>query len=258
MGGQLLRFTGWRGLFWLLAGFGALLTCLVATCVRETLPAERRRRHIPAALRSYGDLLADRRVMSCASMTALGYIALMAYVAGSSFVYQHVHGVSTQSYGLLFGLNAVGLVAVHQLNARLVLSVQPLRIIRRTVPVTVAAAVLLIVTTSTEILGLVGLVVPLFVLISSLGLILPNSTAMALDVHPESAGATAALVGCLQFTAGALAAPAVGAGGPGTAVPMAVTTATAVLGVGIVAWRVAAPARRASRLAPTGSHDTGG
>jgi DHA1 family bicyclomycin/chloramphenicol resistance-like MFS transporter len=70
-------------------------------------------------------------------------------------------------------------------------------------------------------LGLVDLLVPLFVLVSSIGLVMPNSSSPAPAAHGKSAGSASALLGVLQFAVAGLATPLVGLGGPDTAVPMA-------------------------------------
>jgi DHA1 family bicyclomycin/chloramphenicol resistance-like MFS transporter len=75
--------------------------------------------------------------------------------------------------------------------------------------------------------GLVGIVPALVVLVSSLGFILPNSTALALADHPRTAGSASALIGLLQYAVGATAAPLVGIAGEDMAVPMAIVVATA-------------------------------
>ena len=77
-----------------------------------------------------------------------------------------------------------------------------------------------------------GIVPLLFVVVASLGLVLPNATALALAGHPRVAGSASGLLGVLQFIVGAAAAPLVGVAGTGTAVPMA--TVIAVLAVGAV------------------------
>jgi hypothetical protein len=65
----------------------------------------------------------------------------------------------------------------------------------------------------------------LFVVVASLGLVLPNATALALAGHPRVAGSASGLLGVLQFIVGAAAAPLVGVAGTGTAVPMATVIA---------------------------------
>jgi DHA1 family bicyclomycin/chloramphenicol resistance-like MFS transporter len=74
-------------------------------------------------------------------------------------------------------------------------------------------------------LGLIALLVPLFVLVGSIGMVSPNSSSLAMAEHAKSAGSASALLGVLQFVFGGLASPLVGLGGPGTAVPMTVVMA---------------------------------
>lgn len=70
----------------------------------------------------------------------------------------------------------------------------------------------------------------LFVVVASMGFVIPNATALALADHPRVAGSASGLLGVLQFAVGAATAPLVGVAGTGTALPMATTIAA--LGVG--------------------------
>jgi MFS transporter, DHA1 family, multidrug resistance protein len=115
-----------------------------------------------------------------------------------------------------------------------------------------AAAAVALLATVTAGAGVWPIVVLLFVVVASVGIVFPNATALALADHPRVAGSASGLLGVLQFIVGAASAPLVGVGGTGTAVPMA--TVIAVLGVGglvcatVVAARPA-PARRAVGVA---------
>jgi MFS transporter, DHA1 family, multidrug resistance protein len=73
--------------------------------------------------------------------------------------------------------------------------------------------------------GLAGLLPSLFVLVASIGLVLPNATALALADHPRTAGSASALLGLSQFAIGAVAAPLAGVGGSQTALPMGIVAA---------------------------------
>jgi DHA1 family bicyclomycin/chloramphenicol resistance-like MFS transporter len=57
---------------------------------------------------------------------------------------------------------------------------------------------------------------------SCLSFVMSNATALALAEHGAVAGTASALLGVTQFLVGGLAAPLVGLGGTGSAVPMAV------------------------------------
>ena len=86
--------------------------------------------------------------------------------------------------------------------------------------IVVAAAALVAVTIID--LGVWPVIACTFVVMSTLSFVMPNSTALALAEHGAVAGTASALLGVTQFLIGGLAAPLVGIGGTGSAVPMAV------------------------------------
>ena len=65
------------------------------------------------------------------------------------------------------------------------------------------------------------LLIPLFVCIASLGCIIPNASACAMNGQGARAGSASALLGCLQFSVAAGAAALVGVLHDGSAMPMA-------------------------------------
>jgi DHA1 family bicyclomycin/chloramphenicol resistance-like MFS transporter len=74
-------------------------------------------------------------------------------------------------------------------------------------------------------LGLGGLLPSLFVMVSSVGLVLPNGAALALADHPRTAGSASGLLGLAQFAIGGAAAPLAGVAGSHTALPMGIVMA---------------------------------
>jgi DHA1 family bicyclomycin/chloramphenicol resistance-like MFS transporter len=90
-------------------------------------------------------------------------------------------------------------------------------------------------------LGIVALAIPLFLMVASLGMVFPDSTALALSLHPEVAGSASAYFGTLRLGLGALATPLVGIGGAVSALPMAIVVAvsgTAALALFVVVARI--------------------
>ncbi|MDT7802782.1 MAG: transporter, family, multidrug resistance protein [Actinomycetota bacterium] len=148
----------------------------------------------------------------------------MANVAGSSFALQGVYGLSPQAYSVVFGANGVGIVLAGQLNGRLVGRISERTLLLSGLLLGSFGGVLVLVSALAH-LPLAALLVSLFLLVSSIGLVMPNASSLALAEHARSAGAASALLGVLQFVVGGVATPLVGLGGPGTAVPMAATIA---------------------------------
>jgi DHA1 family bicyclomycin/chloramphenicol resistance-like MFS transporter len=231
LGGQLLNFTTWRGVFVVLTGFGVLLLVVVAVAMPEPLAvANRTPARLGGVLRTYAGLLADRAFLGYALASGLMFAGLFAYISGSSFALQGVYGLSPQQFSLVFGLNGVGIVLAGQLNGRLVGRFSERTLLAAGL-IVAAAGGLGVLFAVTAGLPLIGLVIPLLVVVSSIGLVMPNASSLALAEHARSAGSASALLGVLQFAIGGVATPLVGLGGPGTAVPMAATMA----GFGVLA-----------------------
>jgi DHA1 family bicyclomycin/chloramphenicol resistance-like MFS transporter len=222
LAGVLLRFTSWRGLFVLLVVIGAALTLAAMLFLPETNPPERRSPGgVRTSIASLGRLLQDPAFDRLALIIGLASVVFFAYLAGSSFVYQEVYGLSRQAYGLMFGGTAIMLVIGAQVNAHLLRTAAPRRLLGLglTLVALSSTCLLLVVVTGTG--GVAALAAPLAVIVFSWAFIQSNGIALALQDHPEWAGSAAGLIGTFQFGFGAAAAPIAGAGGKGTALPMA-------------------------------------
>jgi len=241
VGGQIVVFFSWRVIFWTLAGFGLLCCVTVAILLPESLPAERRTQGgVGEALRVYARLLRDRPFMRYALSGALVISGMFTYIFGSPFVFMQIYGVRPERFGWIFGSIALGLISASQLNRFLLARVAGTGILSRALVVTAAAGIVLLIMAWTGTGGLLGLLAPLFVYIASLGFVLPNVIATALASQGRNAGTAAALLGTLQFGAGATVGMLLGALGDGTAVPMAALIATCGLAA-LVIHRLAAP-----------------
>ena len=222
LGGLILEYTSWRGIFVVLALAAVLLVGVAALGLRETLPPERRRSARPmATLRTYRSLVRDPTFMALVFVAGLMMSALFSYVSGSPFVLQGIYGLSERAFGLVFGANALGIVLGTQLNPLLLRRFLPSQVLTAAVTIASVGGAVMVTTASTGFGGLVGLLVPLAVVIASCGLALPNTPALALSRHGEAAGTAAAILGSVQFGVGAVTAPLVGVLGTSSPVPMA-------------------------------------
>ena len=226
LGGQLLLLTSWRGIFLALGAAALVLIAVAVLGLRETLPVHRRRSPRPmATLRTYRSLFRDRTFVALVGVGALMFAAMFAYISGSPFVLQGLYGLDEQAYAMVFGANAVGIVAMTQLNPVLLRRWSPRQVLTGAVLVATTASAAFVVTSIVGG-GLVGALVPLFVVIGMCGLTFPNVPALALSRHGEAAGTAAALLGASQFAIGGLSAPLVGLLGTGSALPMAAVMLT--------------------------------
>lgn len=238
VGAQLLRFTTWRGVFVVLALIGLILFIAAAIGLPETSPpSERQTGALRTTVRTFRALLGDRAFLRYALSGGFAIAAMFAYIAGSPFVLQEIYGVSEQRFSLMFGTNALGIVLVSQVNGRFVGRVAPERLLRIGLTSIATGATVLLLMIATGAFGLVGILAPLLIVVAGLGLVLPNTAALALAGHSRIAGTASAMLGLLQYAIGAFAAPLVGLRGTSTAVPMGIFMATfGVAALSVFTW----------------------
>lgn len=221
LGGLLVNLYGWQSIFISLTAFSALASLAVALGLPESMPASHPRQPLAGAFKQYRSLLGDRIFLGHALTGGIAMAGMFSYIAGSPFVFIKLYGVPAEHYGWLFGTNAAGFILIAQLNARLVGKKGPAFLLSRTVWIYLAAALTLLAITSLRTEQLWPLLVPLFICIASLGCIIPNASACAMNGQWARAGSASAMLGCLQFSVAAGAAALVGVLHDGTAVPMA-------------------------------------
>jgi DHA1 family bicyclomycin/chloramphenicol resistance-like MFS transporter len=111
VGGLLVGFVAWRGVFLFTSLVGLYLTLVTVWKVKETLPVERRvRNHVGAILQNYRELLTHRTFVGYALASGVLYAGMFGYIAASPFVFQNLYGLSPQAFSVVFALNGVGIM----------------------------------------------------------------------------------------------------------------------------------------------------
>lgn len=236
IGGAILTTLGWRAIFWVHCGAAVLILWLVHARMEESLdPQLTRTLHPATVLRSYWELLRDREFLGYSLAAGCVQGGMFAYIAGSPFVLIELHGIDPSHYGFVFGANAFGLIAMSQVNVRLVRA-RPLdEVLRVALFAPCLAGLMLAVAALTGWATLPVLLAGFFVFLAGLGCITPNASALALAHQSHRAGTASALMGTLQFGFGTLAGAAVSLWHDGTALPLAVVMA--ICGCGAVLLR---------------------
>ncbi|TDO41131.1 multidrug effflux MFS transporter [Paractinoplanes brasiliensis] len=235
IGGVVLNWTSWRGVFVVLTVAAVAIMTATALILPETLPVERRRGGgVAGTLRDYGRLFTDRAYVGLILVAALAFSALFAYVSGSSFVFQEEYGMSEQQFAYVFAGGAIGLIGATQFNVRLLRRWQPVQILGGALIAGAVFGVIFLLFAITGIGGLAGVLIPLWLVLAMVGLAMPNAPALALSRHGEAAGTAAALLGAVQFGVGALAAPLVGVLGNSSLAMAIVVAGTMVASVAVL------------------------
>ncbi len=239
IGAQVLRFTSWRGIFMVLAILGLILLVACVRYFRESLePSLRRSGGLRDTLAVFGILLRDRTFVGYTLAGAASFACLFVYIASSPFVLEGTYGLTPWAFSLIFGINAIGLIVMSQIGARLVMRVGPHRVLLIGIALSVAGS-LGVLACGLLHLPLVVLLLSLALIVANSGLISPSALAMAIQNHGAQAGSAAALFGVARYVLGALAAPLTGIIGGGSTLALGIVMI--VMSVGGLAAALLAP-----------------
>jgi DHA1 family bicyclomycin/chloramphenicol resistance-like MFS transporter len=239
---------GWRGIFAVLAGLGAVILLAGAVGLPETLPTARRvAGGLTATLHRFGQLLRDGLFTGAALAAGLANASSFAYLAGATFVLQKIYGLSPQGYSFVFATISLGFFTMGHVGGRLARRWPAPRLLAAGLALNLAGATSLCVSVLGH-LPLGALVASLFVMVSAVGLVRPPASALALAGYADQAGAASSLLGLCGYVCGAVAAPLVGIAGERTATPLGIVALSVSACAAVIFLAVVWPRARARHL----------
>lgn len=220
IGGQLMLFTNWQGIFYVLAGIGALLLVYTLFGMHETLPEESRTSGGFARTRKdFATLFGDRYFLGLVLSQGFAVACMFIYIASSSFVLQNHYGLSPSVFGLIFAFNALGQVGAAQITGRLAGRI-PERKLYGTGVLAIALGASLVLVHALTGAGLWLLLIGFFIPVAFLGMLLATSFSLAMEKYGHAAGTASGIIGVAAFLIGGLLAPLGGLGGEETELPL--------------------------------------
>lgn len=208
LGGILLEVMDWKGIFWVLLVIGMALIASLHF-FKESLDAEiRQKGSIFSTFKHYLPVLRNRQFIRYVLVQAFAMGVMFTYIAASPFIFQNHFSTSPLFYSFCFGVNALGimlgsLAVSHFRNARTALRTGVIGFAWMSLPVAAA----LVFSPSVWVVEVL-----LFFFLIFLGLILPSSTTLALDLERKNSGNASALLGFLMFLFGGVLSPLTGMG----------------------------------------------
>ncbi len=223
LGSLLMTYFNWRAIFWFIAAFAAICIAAVLAAIPETLPREDRvRTEALDALRSCRRIFTHPHFLGPALM--VGFLAgmMFTYIASSSYVFIDIFRVPVFFFGFLFATSSIGFYVGAQSNRWLLRRFSSRVILRRAVAINLGASLLLIACSWAKVGGLPLFIGILFLCLATVGVVLPDATAITMQPFAAEAGAASAWLGILQFLLGALGGGLVGLFHNGSPLPNAI------------------------------------
>src|SRR5580698_7061369 len=183
-GGVIVTWLGWRAIFWAVTLFGVTLGLSVVFALKESrTEAVAARARSESPIGAYVAVLKNPRILGYMLTSGLNFSCMFAWIAAAPYLVITLYKVPALYFGWIFGANAAGFMIAAQVNRRLLKSYR-----------------------SDDILpvGALGVFLPLFFVIASLGFVSTNAMAGGMAVDPSRAGAISALFGVSQFSVAGL------------------------------------------------------
>jgi len=225
IGSLLVGPIGWRGILWAFLGFVLLTFAAVLVFVRESNPPAKRAANLAASHQAGESPLKALRTRGYIGNTIIfcsTFAILMSFVAASPFLFQTAMRLSVIQYGRVYGLIALVATLASAAAAHLAYKVSSGRQMR------ISTSLMFLGSLALLALLLSGgpirwILAPMILAEACVGFTLGNAAAAAVTSAPRAAGVGSALLGALQYVAGAVVAPVVGLRGASSAMPLAAT-----------------------------------
>lgn len=219
-GSLLLQFFPWQSIFATLFILGVLLFFCIIFGLQESAPAEKQPFSSKEVLKSYKAILRDKPFVIYVFSGAFAMAAMFAYITGSAFVFMNIFELSEKDYAIVFAINALGFMLSANINAKIVQSISPFRILTLAfIAMSGFGAVLVGVGVCNDMrlfgdsknIAFYSFEVAMFLMLAMKGFIMPNLTTLAMARFKAHSGSASALLGTTQFALAGLVSFSVGA-----------------------------------------------
>lgn len=204
-GAFLLEHFNWHYIFISLVVIGILILLATIFLLPESYTGNRKSSLSPITiLKNYKDVFMNTSFITFCLVGAIAAAGLYAYLAGSSFIFNELYGLTQKQYGLVFAFVASALILATQLN-RYFLNRWTMSQISKVANIGQSTiGILMVIFIMTQVVNIYILIGLVFFYLLFQGFIFPNASAMALSSFKSNAGSASALLGFLQMALGAL------------------------------------------------------
>lgn len=224
---------GWRSIFFALTFLIVLIFFGVLFFLPETKDADKNYSlHFSSVLRNYRLVLGESYFTVYAVTGGIAFAGLFAHISSSPGVFMDHYALSQKQYGLLFAALASGLITASQVNTILLKHYKSELLIERSLVLQFFFSIILLIISLLNVDSFWVTTGLLFLYLSSIGLVMPNASALAMKPFEKNAGSASALLGFFQMGLGSLATVFVGVFDIKTVFPLAL----AILVCSLLGW----------------------
>jgi DHA1 family bicyclomycin/chloramphenicol resistance-like MFS transporter len=211
IGGFITEALGWKWVFIALAILVLLVLIVVAIYLPEVHKPDPGVSLKPKPmLLIFYSILTNPQFYTYTLAGAFSFSNMFIYVAGSPVIFMELYQVSPQAYGGIFALLSIGFIGGNQLNILLLRRFKSEQIFGVALIFQLLISVVFLIGAYNNWFGLYSTIGMFFLILSSLGLTYPNSSALALAPFTKNIGSASALLGAAQIGVAAFVSSSVG------------------------------------------------
>jgi len=222
VGGYVTVAYGWHTIFVILTGLAVLILIAVIFFLPESYRPDPTYSLKPKPIiNSFLTVLKEPQFYTYALTGSFAFAGLFVYVSGSPLVFMEIFKVSAKTYGWIFAGLSVGFIGSSQVNNLLMKKFKSEQIVFCALAVQLITTIIFLIGAINGWFGLAGTIFMIFILLSCVGTISPNASALTLAPFLKNAGTASALMGAMQLGLGAFASLSVSFFNSRSAAPMA-------------------------------------
>ncbi|ROM33740.1 Bcr/CflA family drug resistance efflux transporter [Pseudomonas poae] len=227
LGSLMLPLIDWRGLFVLLGLIGAVLYLMVYRRLPETRPAQVAAAPPSNLLQLYRQLLRDRYFLRYSLAIGCVYSTYFPFISESSALLQRGFHLSATAYALVFAATISGYMLGANLFRRLVQRFEPDRLISAAIGLNIVGSVTLATATTLLPGEWLAIVLPMVVIMVSVGMAIPACQLSVLQPYGAVAGTASGLFFFIQMFITAVGSWLTGLLSDGTSTALMIMTSAA-------------------------------
>ncbi|WP_026709088.1 multidrug effflux MFS transporter [Flavobacterium frigidarium] len=230
VGGYVTDWYGWHMVFVILMFIGIIIMLAAQFGLPDSYEPDTSISLKPKPiLKNFASVLKEPQFYTYAFTGAIAFSGLFTYVAASPIIFMDIYKVDPKMYGWIFAFMSLSFILSSQLNSVLLKWYRSEQLIYGALLTQSVVAVVFLVLSINDMLGLYETIGMLFLFLACLGISNPNTAGLTLAPFTNNAGSASALMGAIQLGLGALASFAVGLFVTASIYPMVLIMATSTI-----------------------------
>jgi DHA1 family bicyclomycin/chloramphenicol resistance-like MFS transporter len=209
-GGYVTDLFGWQAVFIILAIMAAMMAVAVMFFLPDKYKPDPGFSLKPKPiLGNFKIVLKEKKFLTYCFSGSAAFSGLFVYVSGSPQVFMEFFNLDGKLYGWIFAGLSVGFIGSSQVNTLLLKKFTSERIVITALTCQSILALIFLLCSLNGWMNLYSTIVFIFLYLCCLGLISPNTSALALAPFTKNTGSASAVLGAVQMTTGAIASTGV-------------------------------------------------